>query len=170
MSARAGLLALVTVAAACAIATSTGAGRAMPANCTTRQLRLSGHLQGATQSLAGTLTLRNRSGRTCALPPAPRRVSLLIGHEVLPTLTVRMRAGEAPPGVPTRTLPGRGHVTVGVRWRNWCGAPRGTVRASIVVTIFRSVSPRLALGTVTTPPCAGAKFSSRVAVSRFLRK
>jgi Protein of unknown function (DUF4232) len=139
-------------------------------NCTARQLRLGGHLSGATQSLLGTLTLSNRSRRACALPVAPRRISLIIGRQVLPTLTVRMRGSATPPGVPTRTLRARGQVTVGVQWRNWCGAPRGRVRATLALTIYSSAAPRLPLGTVTTPPCGDAKYSSTVAVSRFLKR
>jgi hypothetical protein len=172
MSARSRATMLVCLVATLGWAALTAAsgGRAVLANCSARQLGLSGHLRGATQSLLGTLTIRNRSERACALPPAPRRVSIMIGPQLLPTLTVRMRASQAPPGVPTRTLPARGRVAVGVRWRNWCGAPRGLVRAVLVMTIFRSQTPRLAIGTVTTPPCADSKFSSTFAVSRFLKR
>jgi hypothetical protein len=139
------------------------------AKCTARQLRFSGHLGGATQSLLGTLTLTNQNARVCALPAAPRRVSLIIGRQVLPTLTVRMRGSATPPGVPTRIPPPLGQLAVGIQWRNWCGAPRGRVRASLALTIY-TVAPRLPLGMVTTPPCGDAKFSSTVAVSRFLRR
>jgi hypothetical protein len=161
--------AAVPAVAAVALAPSAhGVGAA--ATCTARQLRLSGGLSGATQSLLGTLTLTNRSGRACALPARPRRVSLYIPGQLLPTLTVRMGGSATPPGAPTRTLPARGHVVVGVQWRNWCGAPRGRVRASLVLTIYASVTARMSLGTVTTPPCGDAKFASTVAVSRFLRR
>jgi hypothetical protein len=169
-SRRAVLIALASIGVACAIATATRATSVTLPNCTARQLRLSGHLSGATQSLLGTLTLTNRTVRACALPARPRRVSLYIPGQLLPALTVRMPAGAAPPGAPTRTLPARGHVAVGVQWRNWCGAPRGRVRAALVLTIYAAVIPRLALGTVATPPCADAKYSSTVAVSRFLRR
>ena len=146
-----------------------GAATSLRRNCTAVQLRLTGQLSGATQSLLGTLTVRNRSERTCALPAAPRRVSIYLGRQLLPTLTVRLRGSRVPPGTPTRTLPGRGRVVLGLQWRNWCGAPRGSVRASLVLTIAPGVAARLALGTVTTPPCLSAKYSSTVAVSRFLR-
>jgi hypothetical protein len=72
-------------------------------------------------------------------------------------------------GTPTRTLPGHARVNVLVQWRNWCGSPRGAVHVTLVLTIFRAVTPRLKLGLVTTPICVDAKFSSTVAVSRFLR-
>jgi hypothetical protein len=153
-----------------AIASSASGGPVGLANCSGRQLRLSGHLTTVRKSLGGTLTIRNRTGRACALPAAPRRVSILIGRQLLPTLTVRLRGTQVPPGVSTRTLPARGRVALGVRWRNWCGAPRGPVRAVLVVTVFSSATPRLPLGTVTTPPCADARFSSRIAVSRFLAR
>jgi hypothetical protein len=168
---RATMLVCLVAAVGGAAITAASGGRAVLANCSTRQLGLSGHVRGATQSsLLGTLTIRNRSEHACALPPAPRRVSIMIGPQLLPTLTVRMRASQAPPGIPTRTLPARGRVAVGVRWRNWCGAPRGLVHAVLVMTIFRSQTPRLALGTVTTPSCADSKFSSTIAVSRFLKR
>ena len=170
MRSRVVALVLASIGCACVIAPPGISTNATLPNCTAHQLRLSGHLSGATQSLLGTLTLTTRSGRACALPPAPRRVSLIIGRQLLPTLTVRMRGGATPPGVPTRTLPARGHVAVGVQWRNWCGAPRGLVRASLALTIYSSVTARMSLGTVTTPPCAHAKYSSMVAVSRFLRR
>jgi hypothetical protein len=142
--------------------------RAIPA-CRATQLRLSGRLAGATQSLLGTLTLTNRTGRECMLPKAPRRVSIVIGRQVLPTLTVRMSGGQVPPGTPARVLPGRGRVIVGVQWRNWCGAPRGNVRPSLSLTIYWSVTPSVALGVVRTPQCIRGKLSSTVAVSRFLK-
>jgi hypothetical protein len=164
------LVALAGAVAALATVAEVNGTSATLANCTARQPRLSGRLSGATQSLLGTLTLTNRSARACALPAAPRRVSLIIGRQVLPTLTVRMRDSATPPGAPTRTLPARGQVAVGVQWRNWCGAPRGRVRASLALTIYTAVGPRLPLGMVTTPPCGDAKFSSTVAVSRFLRR
>jgi hypothetical protein len=163
----------VLAAACCALgASTTGAASSASAlrHCRSGQLRLSGGLQGATQSLLGVLTLANRSARSCALPVAPNRASLVIGTQVLPALTVRMRARIALPGVPTRRLAAHGRVQVGIRWRNWCGAPRGNVRLSIVLTILPSVSPRARVGLVPTPPCLDHKFSSRVAVSRFIGK
>ena len=169
MRSRVVALVLASIGCACVIAPPGISTNATLPNCTAHQLRLSGHLSGATQSLLGTLTLTNGSGHACALPPAPRRASLIIGRQLLPTLTMPMRSSASPPGVPTRTLPARRHVTVGVQWRNWCGAPRGRVGASLVLTIHAAVTPRLVLSAVTTPPCADAKFSSTVAVSRFLR-
>lgn len=172
MSARRSCAALVFVVAAvgavsvAAFAHGTGVATA----CTARQLRLSSRLSGATQSLLGTLTLTNRGRRACALAARPRRASLYILGQLLPTLTVRMPVRAAPPGAPTRTLPARGHVFVGVQWRNWCGSPRGRVRASLILTIYASVTPRVSLGTVTTPPCGEAELSSTVAVTRFLRR
>ena len=138
-------------------------------HCKSGQLKLTGSLQGATQSLLGTFTLANKSARACALPVAPRRVSLVIGTQVLPALTVRMSAGTEPPGTPTRRVAAHGRVTVAVQWRNWCGAPRGNVHLSVRLTIFPSVSPRAAVGLVRTPPCVDHKYSSRVSVSRFIR-
>jgi Protein of unknown function (DUF4232) len=163
------LVGLASIGAACVLATTAGGTSAL-ANCSARQLRLSGGLSGATQSLLGTLTLTNRSGRACTLPARPRPVSIYMTGQLLPTLTVRMRASAAPPGIPTRTLPAHGHDAVGVQWRNWCGAPRGRVRATLVLTIYSGVTPRLPLGVVTTPPCGDAKYSSTIAVSRFLRR
>ena len=138
-------------------------------HCRSGQLKLAGGLQGATQSLLGTLTLANRTAHACALPVAPRRVSLVVGTQVLPALTVRMRGGIVPPGVPTRRLAAHGRVRVGIQWRNWCGAPRGNVRLSVVLTIYPSVSRRAVVGLVRTPVCLEHKLSSRVAVSRFIR-
>jgi hypothetical protein len=137
--------------------------------CKSARLTLSGRLQGATQSLLGTLALANRSIRACALPVAPSRVSLVVGTQVLPALTVRLGLRKEPPGAPTRRLAGRGRVRVGIQWRNWCGAPSGNLHLSLVLTIFPSVAPRTALGLVRTPPCVDHRLSSRVAVSRFIR-
>jgi hypothetical protein len=167
------LIRLAALAAVCCAAGASTTGAASSASalphCRTGQLKLSGGLQGATQSLLGTFTLANRAAHACALPVAPSRVSLVIGTQVLPALTVRMRAGIAPPGVPTRRLAAHGRVRVGIQWRNWCGAPRGNMRLSVVLTIFPSVSRRTAVGLVRTPVCLDHKLSSRVAVSRFLR-
>jgi hypothetical protein len=161
---------LVLVAVLATIATSAapavGSAPAL-ARCTARQLKLSGSVSGATQSLLGTLTLANRTLRACALPVAPQRVSLMIGTQTLPTLTVRWRRG-GPQGTPTRRLAGHGHVTLGVQWRNWCGAPRGKVHLALAVTLVDPVTVKMDLRTVTTPPCVDHRYSSRVAVTRFL--
>jgi Protein of unknown function (DUF4232) len=167
------LLAALTFASAVTLTATAIAARpsalALP-TCRSAQLKLSGRLTGATQSLFGLLTLRNRSGRACALPPAPYRVSLYADGQLLPTLTVRMKAGHEPRGTPTRVLPGQEHVLVALRWRNWCGAPRGAVRLVLVLALFRSATPHLAAGLVRTPPCIDHRFSSTVAVSRFIRR
>ena len=161
-------LALLAVLAAIATSAAPAAGHSSSlGGCSARQLGLSGALSGATQSLLGTLTLANRSGRACALPVAPQRVSLMIGTQTLPTLTVRWRHG-GPPGTPTRRLAAHGHVTVGVQWRNWCGRPRGKVRLALALTVVDPVAVRTRLGTATTPPCVDLRHSSRVAVTRFL--
>jgi hypothetical protein len=140
-----------------------------PPECTRTQLKLRGQLSGATQSLLGTLTLANTSGRACALPAAPRRVSIVIGSQVLPVLTVRMHGSQVPPGVSTRRLPMYGQVRLGLQWRNWCGAPRGLVRLSLRLTLFRATTIRTTLGRLSTPPCVDNKHSSTIAVSRFLK-
>jgi hypothetical protein len=150
------------------VGAASSSSSALP-RCKSGQLRLTGSLQGATQSLLGTFRLANRTARACALPVAPRRVSLVIGTQVLPALTDRMTAGTEPPGTPTRRLAARGRVSVAVQWRNWCGAPRGNVHLSVRLTIFPRVSPQAAVGLVRTPPCVDHKYSSRVAVSRFIR-
>jgi hypothetical protein len=168
-----GIVRLVAAGAACLALVAVHADTSSPSSalrpCGSPQLKLTGHLQGATQSLLGTFTLTNHTARACALPVAPRRVSLVIGTQVLPVLTERMSAGSEPPGVPTRRLAGHGRVGVGVQWRNWCGAPRGNVHLSVRLSIFPSVSPRAAVGLVSTPPCVDHKYSSRVAVSRFIK-
>jgi Protein of unknown function (DUF4232) len=169
-SRRALLIALVSAGGAFAVATAARGTSVTLPNCTARQLRLSGHLSGATQSLLGMLTLTNKDAHACALPARPRRVSLYVPGALLPTATVPMRGSASPPGVRTRTLPARGHVVVAVQWRNWCGAPRGRVRATLTLTVYPSVTPRLPLGTLTMPQCADAKYSSTVAVSRFVRR
>jgi hypothetical protein len=112
--------------------------------------------------------LRNRTAHGCALPVAPSRVTLVIGTQVLPALTVRSRAIQ-PPGTPTRRMPAHGRVTVGVQWRNWCGAPRGNVHLSLGLTIYSSETRRTPVGLVRTPVCVDHRYSSRVAVSRFIK-
>src|ERR1043166_875675 len=111
--------AIAALAVCCALGSVVvGAGSASPtlSRCKAPQLKLKAGLQGATQSLLGTVVVANRSGHACALPIAPSRVTLVIGTQVLPALTVRMAPGIAPPGTPTRRLPARGRVTVGVQW------------------------------------------------------
>jgi hypothetical protein len=162
---------LALIAACCAL----GVGAAAPAtssstlaHCRPGQLKLTSRLQGASQSLLGTVVVANRAVRACALPVAPSRVTLVIGTQVLPALTIRMASGIAPPGTPTRRLPARGRVSVGVQWRNWCGAPRGNVRLRVGLTIYSSETSRVSASVVRTPVCIDRKHSSRVAVSRFI--
>jgi len=161
-----GIAALAVCCALGSAVVAAGSSASALARCKVPQLKLKAGLQGATQSLLGTVVVANRSGRACVLPTAPGRVTLVIGTQVLPALTVRMSPG--PPGTPTRRLPAHGRVTVGVQWRNWCGAPRGNVRLRIGLTIYNSETPRVSAGVVRTPVCVDRKHSSRVAVSRFL--
>jgi hypothetical protein len=162
---------LAVIAACCALgagatgSASSSSSSALP-YCRLAQLKLTGSLQGATQSLLGTLTVTNRAAQACALPIAPRRVTLRIGTQVLPTLTVRMSPAMEPPGLPTRKVAGRERVFVGIQWRNWCGRPRGRVRLSVELTIYNA-TPRTPVGRVRTPVCANHKFTSKVSVSRF---
>jgi hypothetical protein len=161
---------LAVIAACCALgAGAVGAASSSSAlpRCKAAQLKVTGSLQGATQSLLGTLTVTNRAAQACALPIAPRRVTLRIGTQVLPTLTARMSPAMEPPGLPTRKLPARERVFVGIQWRNWCGRPRGRVRLSVELTIYNA-TPRTPVGRVRTPVCVDHKHSSRVAVSRFI--
>ena len=162
---------IAPLAVCCALgsfAVGAGSSASALARCKAPQLKLKAGLQGATQSLLGTVVVANRSGLACALPIAPRRVTLVIGTQVLPALTVRMAPGIAPPGTPTRRLPAHGRVTVGVQWRNWCGAPRGNVHLRVGLTVYRSETSRVSAGVVRAPVCVDPKYSSRVAVSRFI--
>jgi hypothetical protein len=136
-------------------------------SCASGQLTLAGGLQGATQSLLGTLTLVNRRDQACALPVAPSRVVLRIGKRVLRVKTARMSRTMEPPGLPTRRLGGHQGVSVGIQWRNWCGVPRGRVRLSIGLRLYPA-SPRTTPSPVRTPVCKARKSSSRVTVSRFI--
>jgi hypothetical protein len=138
------------------------------ARCQASQLRLAGSLQGATQSLLGSLTLLNRTDRACALPALPRRVSLQIGRKVLPSVTVPIARGLWPPGARTRLLPARAGVNVAIQWRNWCGTPRGNVHLKVGLTIYRSPIRRIGVGLVRTPVCVARRASSRVGVSGFV--
>lgn len=162
---------LAILVAGCAfggMAAGTAPSSTMLPHCRAAQLRLSGHLQGATQSLLGTLTVSNRTARACALPVAPSRATLVIGTQVLPALTVRMSSALAPPGAPARRLPERGKVVVGIQWRNWCGEPRGNFRLAVGLTVYGTETRRVWVGLVRTPVCVDHKYSSRVAVSRFI--
>jgi hypothetical protein len=162
---------LVVIAACCALGATAGSAASAPATlarCKAPQLRLSGSLQGATQSLLGTLKVANPGSRACALPPAPSRVTLVIRSQVLPALTVRMNAHLWPTGKTTRRIPAHGRVVVGIQWRNWCGAPRGNVRLSVGLTIYGAETRRPSVGRVTTPQCVDHVHSSRVAVSLFI--
>jgi hypothetical protein len=159
--------AIALIAACWALGSAVGgAGSAstLP-RCKGAQLKITASLQGATQSLLGTAVLTNPSSRACGLPLAPSRVTLVIGTQVLPALTVRMRAE----GAPARQLPAHGHVRVRVQWRNWCGAPRGNVHLRLGLTIYSSETRRASVGLVRTPVCVDPKHSSRVAVSRFIK-
>jgi hypothetical protein len=161
------MIAIAAIAICCAfVATGSAAGSSstLP-RCDGAQLKLRAALQGATQSLLGTAVVSNPSARACALPVAPSRVTLLIGTQVLPALTVRMSTE----GTPTRRLAGHGRVRVRIQWRNWCGAPRGNVRLRLGFSIYGSETARPSVGLVRTPVCVDPKHSSRVAVSRFTR-
>jgi hypothetical protein len=147
-----------------AIGTAAGSASTLP-RCKGAQLKIRAGLQGATQSLLGTVVLTNPSARACALPVAPCRVTLVIGTQVLPAITVRMSTE----GVPTRRLTGRGRVRVTIQWRNWCGAPRGNVHLSVGLTVYGSETRRTPVGLVRTPVCVDHNHSSRVAVSRFIK-
>jgi hypothetical protein len=161
-------LALIAVCCALGAAATSAASAPTLARCRAAQLKLTGSLQGATQSLLGTLDLVNTGANACALPAAPSRVTLRIGTQVLPALTVPMNRRLWPPGTPTRKIPSRERVFVGIQWRNWCGRPRGKVRLSVGLTIYPNVSPRTGVGRVRTPQCVDHKHSSRVSVSRFM--
>jgi hypothetical protein len=160
---------LLGVVALCAFAVGTAgaaSSSSTPARCRPGQLALTGSLQGATQSLLGTLTLSNTAGRACSLPVAPSRVFLRVGTKVLSTVTVRMSKAMEPLGLPVRQVPPHQRVFVGIQWRNWCGKPTGKIRLSIALKIFTG-SPRTAPHKTRTPACASRKIASRVAVSRF---
>jgi hypothetical protein len=161
---------IALIAACCALGAGATSAASAPAlaHCRASQLKLAGSLQGASQSLIGSLTLLNRSDQACGLPAMPRRVSLQIGKKVLSTVTVPMVRGLWPPGAPTRMLPGRAGVNVAIQWRNWCGRPRGNVHLKVGLTIYRSEIRRTSVGLVRTPVCVARRMSSRVAVSGFV--
>lgn len=163
----------VSALAVCCALCSAFAVAARPAAslqpCKAASLTIRAHLQGAGQSLLGTAVVTNNAARACELPVAPRRVTLVIGTQVLPALTVRMTSALEPPGTPTRRIAAHGHVTVGIQWRNWCGSPRGNVRLRLGLTIYSSETRRPSAGLVRAPVCVDPKHSSRVAVSRFIR-
>jgi hypothetical protein len=102
--------------------------------CTTDDLTGSASWQGATGSLAGSLTLFNVGDATCVLP-GQIHAELVDGNgQTLAVDTVAAPAGTAPSaGV---ALPPAWRGSVGLVWRNWC---HGSVRGPIAV--------RLALGT-----------------------
>jgi hypothetical protein len=94
--------------------------------CTASQLRASLFLQGATQSLAGPISLVNRSSRPCSLLGRPRlsfanatsrwretRLSPAVGAPYDPL---------APPRRSLRALAPGEHVSVMLWWSNWCGS------------------------------------------------
>jgi Protein of unknown function (DUF4232) len=160
---------LALIVACCSLGAGTAGAASSSsklAHCRPGQLTLAGSLQGATQSLLGTLTVTNHSGTACALPGWPSRVALRVGKQVLPALTVHMSPGVEPPGPARRKLPAHAGVFVGIQWRNWCGRPRGDVHLSISLAIYLA-APRVGVGAVQTPVCVNHKYSSRVAVSRF---
>jgi hypothetical protein len=161
---------IALIAACCALGAGATSAASAPtlAHCRASQLKLAGSLQGAGQSLLGSLTLLNRSDQACRLPAMPRRVSLQIGKKVLSTVTVAMARGLWPPGARTRMLPARAGVNVAIQWRNWCGKPRGNVHLKVGLTIYRSATRRAGVGLVRTPVCAARRVSSRVAVSGFV--
>ena len=160
---------LLGVVALCAFAACTAgaaSSSSTPARCRPGQLAVTGSLQGATQSLLGTLTVANTTGRACSVPVAPSKVSLRAGTKVLSTVTVRMSKAMEPLGLAVRKVAAHQRVFVGIQWRNWCGRPAGKVRLSIGLRIFAAL-PRTAAHKTRTPVCVNRKASSRVAVSRF---
>jgi hypothetical protein len=161
--------ALALFAACCALGAAATSAASAPtvARCRAGQLKLTGSLQGATQSLLGTLDLVN-TGRACALPASPSRVTVRVGTKLLRTVTVAMNRQLWPTGVPTRKLQARERAYIGIQWRNWCGSPRGKVRVSIGVKIYSNVAPRTPGIRARTPQCINPKRASTVAVSRFI--
>jgi hypothetical protein len=99
----------------------------LAAACTASQLRASLFLQGATMSLAGPISIVNRSSRPCSL----------LGHPKLSfaNATSRWQEGRwtptpsaaisfdplAPPRGSLRALAPGEHVSVQLWWSNWCG-------------------------------------------------
>jgi hypothetical protein len=137
-----------------------------PPRCKAGQLVLTGSLQGATQSLLGTLTLANLGARACSLPVAPSKVSFRVGSKALRTVTVRMSKAREPLGLAVRQVPPHQRVFIGIEWRNWCGKPTGKVRLSVGLQIYAGLK-RTAAHKTHTPVCVDRRSASRVAVSRF---
>jgi hypothetical protein len=94
--------------------------------CAASQLAATLSLQGATGSLAGGITITNRSSQPCALVGRPK---LSFAGATSKWRETRWHGGAnipfdplAPPLGSLRALaPGR-HVSVGIWWSNWCGA------------------------------------------------
>ena len=125
----------VVVAALAVAALVPGGTGATPAECSGAHLKLTARVTDGKDSLRAILTLTNTGTRSCPLPVAPLRLSI-----------------------------------VAAVWRNWCSVPRGRVRLAFATTLSGSVSPRSNAVVGKTPPCVDRRYSSRVAVSRFIAR
>jgi hypothetical protein len=112
--------------------------------CTASQLGASLFLQGATMSLAGPISLVNRSARPCSLLGHPR---LSFANATSKWQETQLSQGGtapfdplAPPRRSLRALAPGEHVSVMLWWSNWCGTgakPGGSITrppSAIVLT------------------------------------
>jgi hypothetical protein len=96
----------------------------LAAACTASQLQASLFLQGATMSLAGPISIVNRSSRPCSLLGRPRLSfanATSRWREMRWTSAPSLFDPLAPPRRSLRALAPGEHVSVLLTWSNWCG-------------------------------------------------
>jgi hypothetical protein len=151
--------------------------------CTSSQLAATLGLQGATQNLAGTVEIRNRSARPCSLVGRPK---LSFAGATSKWRQTRGQAGFfapdplAPPRSSLRAFAPGGWASIGLWWSNWCGrgssdnGNAGRPPAALLLTAPGGGTIRMAqndMGTLSgplgAPPCGTYNNVSTLSATRF---
>jgi hypothetical protein len=143
---------------------STSAGGAVP-SCRSSQLSASGSWIGAAGSVINGITIVDRGGGACSLPPGRPVVQVTWRGALLPIHERAAGPGESYPGSPVHVLaPGRKAV-VYLDWGNWCARPHAgaTTNISLGFSDRVRVTARHVFG---QPPCVDPAFPSLITISR----
>jgi hypothetical protein len=150
--------------------------------CKASQLGATLGLQGATQNLAGTIEIRNRSASPCSLVGRPK---LSFADATSKWRQTRGQAGFfppdplAPPRSSLRALAPGGWASIGLFWSNWCGrgssdnGNSGEPPAALVLSAPGGGAIRMAQNGIGggrrplgAPPC-NAAVASTLSATRF---
>ena len=125
-------------------------------------------VQGATQSLIGSIVVVNHGSMPCRLSGRPSVRMIGPNGELSVQITSEAPLGAASPGR-VIVAPGR-PAEVTIRWTNWCGPPVRLDQIGFQLWIGRSQRAfvvGLAGEGQTTPICGSRKYPSTLGVSRW---